>query len=54
MEASGSSCLAATLQETTVSDKDPDSHPADDLRAKEIASRMNANASMNLPGVALA
>ena len=43
MEASGSSCLFATLQETTVADEDPD--PAGGL---------GAIAPMNLPGATLA
>ena len=42
MEASGSSCISATLQETTASKEDSDPHPADSL---------GAIASMNLPGV---
>lgn len=53
MEASGSSCLAATLQETTVSNEDPDPHPANGLGASKTASRASANAPMNLPGVTL-
>lgn len=45
MEASGSSCDFATLQETTVSNEDPDPRPVDGL---------GAIAPMNLPGVTLA
>jgi len=45
MEASGSSCLFATLQETILSDEDPDPHPARGL---------GAIFWMNLPGVTLA
>lgn len=45
MEASGSSCLVATLQETILSDEDPDPYPARDLGAIFL---------MNLPSVTLA
>ncbi|WP_431660026.1 hypothetical protein [Pantanalinema rosaneae] len=45
MEASGSSCLFATLQETTMSNENPDPDPARGL---------GAIAPMNLPGVTLA
>ncbi|MBV9388610.1 MAG: hypothetical protein JOZ78_19480 [Chroococcidiopsidaceae cyanobacterium CP_BM_ER_R8_30] len=45
MEASGSSCIVAAPQETTVSDQDPDPHPA---------SGLGAISPMNLPGVTLA
>ncbi len=45
MEASGSGCLIATLQETVLSDEDPDPYPARGL---------GAIFWMNLPGVTLA
>jgi hypothetical protein len=45
MEASGSSCFFAALQETALSDKDSDPHPARGLGAISL---------VNLPKVTLA
>jgi len=39
MEASGSSCLFATSQETTLSDQDPEPHPAGGLGANSLMNR---------------